>query len=67
MARARSHFTQHVMLKSTLLISTVLDTLSPEVVAMLGNNEAIGIHQDPWGLPARSAAQLRFHCLATPL
>ena len=41
------------MMKSTLLISTVLSELPAEVIQMFTNKEAIAIHQDPWGVQAR--------------
>ena len=45
MSRARSHYTQHLMMKSTLLISTVLSELPAEVIKMFTNAEAVsGTH-----------------------
>ena len=44
-ARSRSHYTQHVMLRSTLLLSTVLSELPPSVLGLFLNREAIAIHQ----------------------
>jgi len=39
------HFSMHLMLKSTLLLSTVVERLPPNVVAALTNAEALAIHQ----------------------
>jgi alpha-galactosidase len=56
---ARSHFTQHIMLKSTLLLSTVLSELPDEVMSMFLNKEVVAIHQDPWGKQARRVSSVR--------
>ena len=58
-ARSRSHFTQHVMLKSTLLLSTVLSELPSHVTDLFLNKEAIAIHQDLWGKQARRVSSVR--------
>ncbi|KAH8061828.1 alpha-galactosidase [Aureococcus anophagefferens] len=52
----RSHVTMHAMLKSTLLVSTEVDRLSDDVVALLTNRELLAVHQDPLGAAARRVA-----------
>ena len=47
------------MMKSTLLISTVLSELPAEVIKMFTNKEAIALHQDPWGVQARRVSSVR--------
>jgi hypothetical protein len=56
LARVRSHYTQHVMLRSTLLLSTVLSELPAHVIDLFKNTEVIAIHQDPWSMAARRVA-----------
>ena len=52
----RSHVTMHAMLKSTLLVSTEVDRLSDDVVALLTDRELLAVHQDPLGAAARRVA-----------
>lgn len=52
------HFTMHVMLKSTLLLSTVVDRLPQNVVAALTNAELLSIHQDGLGQQARRVSSV---------
>jgi hypothetical protein len=59
LARVRSHYTQHVMLRSTLLLSTVLSELPAHVIDLFKNTEVIAIHQDPWSMAARRVASSR--------
>jgi len=57
--RIRTHFGMWALLKSTLLISTVLDWLEDPVVQILGNKHLIGIHQDTLVRPAKRVASTR--------
>ena len=43
--KVKVHFTMHAMLKSTLLLSTVVSSLSDAAVAVLTDPEALAIHQ----------------------
>ena len=47
------HFTYWVIMKSNLLLSTVLDELPAEILAVVKNTEALAIHQDAWGKQGR--------------
>lgn len=52
----RAHFTYWVILKSNLLLSTLLDQLSPAILAIVSNKHALAIHQDSWGKQGRRVA-----------
>jgi len=51
--RVEAHFTMWAVLKSPLIISTDLQKVGPDTMAVLMNREAIGINQDPLGVQAK--------------
>ena len=50
---AKSHFGMWSMLAAPLMLGTNLDTLSPDLLKVVSNNEVIAIDQDPLGRQAR--------------
>lgn len=52
-AQERSHVTMWAALKSPLMISTDLSTISPASLALLTNKGMINVNQDPLGVQAR--------------
>jgi len=56
LARIRTHFGMWSLMKSTLLLSTVLDWLTPAVIDILSNHRVIAIHQDSLVVPAKRVA-----------
>ncbi|KAI0792580.1 glycoside hydrolase family 27 protein [Abortiporus biennis] len=44
---AKSHFTAWALMKSPLLISTDFNSITPETISILTNDEIIAINQDP--------------------
>ncbi len=53
LAEARTHFSLWCAMKAPLLIGTDVTIAPPEVLAILGNAEAIAVNQDPLGVQAR--------------
>jgi hypothetical protein len=42
----RTHFTYWVIMKSNLLLSTLLDELSPDILAIVTSKDALAIHRE---------------------
>ena len=48
-----THFTYWIIIKSNLLLSTLLNELPASILAILKNKEALAVHQDSWGKQGR--------------
>jgi hypothetical protein len=56
--RIQSFFGMCVIMKSALILSTVVQFLSPEALAVVANHEAIAINQDALGVAGRRIASV---------
>ena len=55
---ARAHFTMWCALKSVMLLGNDFSTMSPTVLSVLSNKEAIGISQDALGIQAHRVVSI---------
>jgi len=55
-AEQRSHFALWAITKSTLILGSKVEALSPEQLSIISNRAVIGINQDPLGIQARKLA-----------